>query len=118
MIDVSKVPERYRDYVCFLKKYCLKHEISFEDANKHLICIAVAKESYGISDVREPVLLEVLQKLKCDDVHEVIEDAYDKKLPRCYGARIGYCQPSPHNFLCAQRMMKDEYIERSADGNT
>lgn len=118
MIDVSKVPEQYRDYVCFLKKYCLKHKISFKEANKHLTCIVVAKESYGISDVREPSLLEVLRELKCDDVCEIIENAYDKKFARCYGAYIGYCEPSPHNPLCAQRMMKDEYIERSLDGNT
>lgn len=112
MIDVKNVPEHYRDYIRFLKKYCVQHKVSFEEANKHLLCIEAADE-YGVKDVRDPELLEVLQNLKCDEVCEVIEDAYDKKFPLCYGAYIGFCQPSAHNPLCAQRMQKDEFVERS-----
>ena len=114
MIDVKDIPERYRDYICYLKRYCIEHKVSFEEANKHIICIAVAEE-YGISDVREQELLNALQSLKCDDVCEVIEDACDKKFPRCYGAFIGFCQPSAHNPLCAHRMQKDEFLERSTN---
>lgn len=117
-INVGDAPERYHDYIRFLKKYAIAHRISFEEANKHIICVAVAEENYGIADVREPELLSTLQKLKCDDVCEVIEDAYDKKFPRCYGMFIGYCQPSAHNPLCACRMQKDEFVERSIDGVT
>lgn len=112
MIDVKNAPERYRDYIRFLKKYCVQHKVSFEEANKHLLCIEAADE-YGVKDVRDPELLEVLQNLKCDEVCEVIEDAYDKKFPLCYGAYIGFCQPSARNPLCAQRMQKDEFAERS-----
>lgn len=112
MINVENVPERYHDYVRFLKKYCVQRRVSFEEANKHLLCIEAASE-YGVKDVRDPKLLQVLQNLKCDEVCEVIEDAYDKKFPLCYGAYIGFCQPSAHNPLCAQRMQKDEFVERS-----
>ena len=102
MINVKDVPERYRNYVQFLKKYCIQRRICFEQANEHVICIAVARE-YGIEDVHEPELLNALQSLKCDDVCEVIEDAYDKNFLRCYGAFIGFCQPSMHNALCQRR---------------
>lgn len=118
VVNVGNAPERYHDYIRFLKKYCLAHKVSLEEANKHIICIAVAEENYGIEDVREPELLSALRDLKCDDVREVIEDAYDKKFPHCYGAFIGFCQPSAHNPLCAQRMQKDEFVERSTDGIT
>lgn len=112
MINTKGVPECYRDYICFLKKYCLIHRISFEEANKHIVCIAAA-EQYGITDVCEKELLKTLQSLKCDDVREVLEDAYDKTFFHCYGAYIGFCQPSIHNSLCVQRMQKDKFIERS-----
>ena len=117
IINTGNAPERYHNYIRFLKKYCLAHKVSFEEANKHILCIATANE-YGISDVREPELLSALQDLKCDDVCEVIENAYDKKFPRCYGAFIGFCQPSARNPLCAHRMQKDEFVERSTDGVT
>lgn len=117
-INVGDAPERYHGYIRFLKKYAIQHRISFEEANRHIICVAVAEETYGIADVREPELLSALQKLKCDDVCEVIEDAYDKTFPRCYGMFLGYCQPLARNLLCARRIQKDEFIERSIDGVT
>ena len=117
VVNVNDVPERYHDYVRFLKKYCLKHKISFEEANTHIICIAVAEE-YGVSDTRDAELLEILQKLKCDDVCEIVENAYDKNFPRCYGAYIGFCQLSEDNPICIERMPKDKIIERRLHGVT
>lgn len=117
MITADNVPECYRNYIEWLKKFCLQQKISFERANEELLSIIVAEE-YGVKNTQEPELLKSLKSMKCDDVCEIIENAYDRRFPRCYGAYIGFCQPSPHNELCALRMQRGEYVERSLDGNT
>ena len=104
-INIGDAPEHYHAYIKYLKKYCVQRKIAFLEANELLICRAVA-ENYGIVDTQEPELLELLQSLKCDDVRENIEDAYDREFPYCYGAYIGFCKPSLHNALCVERTCK------------
>lgn len=102
MIDVSMIPIQYQSYVQFLKKSCVQYKISFRECNTHALPKEIAKE-YGIIDTQAPELLEILDSLKCDDVLEIVENAYDKTFPHCYGAFIGFCKPSTNNPLCCER---------------
>lgn len=90
--------EAYEKYISFLKKYCIKHRFSLLEANKHLVCIIVAKE-YGIANTEEETLLKRLEREQCSNVYKYIERPKTFQQNVCLGLYTGTCSWA----LCGRR---------------